>query len=109
MDERLKYAPHILWYNYENMEKIKKFLNYVEENDLYPDLRIISGSAAPEVIIDGKKVLMFSSNDYLSLSAHPRVIEGAINAIKLYGTGSGGSRLLSGNLKIHRELEEKIL
>jgi len=90
------------------MEKIGKLLKYVDDHNLYPDLRIIQGSATPEVVIDGKKVLMFSSNNYLSLSIHPKVIQAAVDATKKYGTGSGGSRLLSGNLEIHRELEEKI-
>lgn len=90
------------------MNEIDKLLDYVEKHKLYPDLRIIQGSATPEVTIDGKKVLMFSSNNYLSLSTHPRVIQAAIDATKKYGTGSGGSRLLSGNLEIHRKLEEKL-
>jgi glycine C-acetyltransferase len=91
------------------MKKIERLLNYIEENDLYPDLRIIQGSATPEVIIDGKKVLMFSSNNYLSLSTHPRIMQAAIEATKTYGVGSGGSRLLSGNLEVHRKLEKKIV
>jgi len=91
------------------METIKKFVDYLEKNDLYPDLRIIEGCAEPEVVIDGKKVLMFSSNNYLSLSTHPLLKQAAIEAIKKYGTGSGGSRLLSGNLDIYRKLEEKLV
>lgn len=91
------------------MEKIEKLLYYIEKNDLYPDLRIIQGSATPEVVIDGRKVLMFSSNNYLSLSTHPKIIRAAIEATKMYGVGSGGSRLLSGNLEVHRRLEKKIV
>lgn len=90
------------------METIKKFVDYLEKNDLYPDLRVIEGCAEPEVMIDGKKVLMFSSNNYLSLSTHPSVKRAAIEAIEKYGTGSGGSRMLSGNLDIYRELEKKL-
>ncbi len=91
------------------MESIDKFLEFADKYGLYPDLRIIEGSATPEVIIDSKKVLMFSSNNYLSLSTHPAVIDATIKAVKKYGGGSGGSRLLSGNLKVFRELEEKIV
>lgn len=91
------------------MEKINKFLEFIDKNGLYPDLRIIEGAANPEVVIDGKKVLMFSSNNYLSLSTHPSVIAAAIESVKKYGAGSGGSRLLSGNVKVFRELEEKII
>ena len=91
------------------MEAINKFLEFVDKNGLYPDLRIIEGAATPEVVIGGKKILMFSSNNYLSLSTHPTVISAAIEAVKKYGGGSGGSMLLSGNLKIFKELEEKIV
>ncbi len=90
------------------METIKKFIDYLEKNDLYPDLRVIEGCAEPEVMIDGKKVLMFSSNNYLSLSTHPLVKRAAIEANEKYGTGSGGSRMLSGNLDIYGELERKL-
>lgn len=50
----------------------------------------------------------FSSNDYLNLSRNPRVMEGAIRAIELHGTGSGGSRLMAGNLELHHTLEKKL-
>ena len=87
------------------METIKKILDYVDSHNLYPDLRIIEGGAEPEVIIDGKKVLMFSSNNYLGLATHPKVVAAAIEATKKYGSGSDGSRMLSGNLQIHRDFE----
>lgn len=90
------------------MKRIESIMDYVEEKELYPDLRIIDGGAEPEVLIDGKKVLMFSSNNYLGLATHPRMKKAAIAAIEKYGVGSDGSRLLSGNLKIHREFEEAI-
>lgn len=90
------------------MKRIEDIMDYVEEKDLYPDLRIIEGAAEPEVVIDGKKVLMFSSNNYLGLATHPKMIEAGLVAVKKHGVGSDGSRLLSGNLKIHREFEEAI-
>jgi len=49
---------------------------------LYPDLRIIEGAAEPEVMIDGKRVLMFSSNNYLGLATHPKMIEAGLSAVK---------------------------
>ena len=91
-----------------NIDKMKQILEYLDEHDLYPDLRIINGGADPEVMIDNKKVLMFSSNNYLGLATNKYIIDVAIEAIKKFGVGSDGSRLLSGNLLIHRELEEKI-
>lgn len=87
------------------METIKKILDYVDKNNLYPDLRIIQGGAEPEVIIDGKKVLMFSSNNYLGLATHPKVVAAAVEATKKYGSGADGSRILSGNLQVHRDFE----
>ncbi|MDO8572492.1 MAG: 8-amino-7-oxononanoate synthase [bacterium] len=87
------------------MKRIEDIMQYVEEHHLYPDLHVIDGAAEPEVIINGKKVLMFSSNNYLGLATHPKVVAAAIEATKKYGVGSGGSRMLSGNLQVHREYE----
>jgi 8-amino-7-oxononanoate synthase len=87
------------------MKEINKILDYVDSHNLYPDLRIIQGGAEPEVMIDGKKVLMFSSNNYLGLATHLKLVNAAIDATKKYGVGSDGSRLLSGNLQIHRDFE----
>jgi 8-amino-7-oxononanoate synthase len=90
------------------MEKIKKIVKFLEENKLYPNLRIVSGPAIPETIVDGKKVISFCSNNYLGLSFSEKVKKANIDAILKYGTGAGGSRLLSGNLDIHVKLEEAI-
>lgn len=90
------------------MKKVFDVLEFADRNELYPDLRIIDGGANPEVDIDGKQVLMFSSNNYLGMATEPRVVAAAVEATKKYGVGSDGSRLLSGNLKIHREFEEAI-
>ncbi|MBT6691423.1 8-amino-7-oxononanoate synthase [Candidatus Parcubacteria bacterium] len=87
------------------MEEIRRILEYLEKHNLYPDMRIIQGGAEPEVIVDGKKVLMFSSNNYLGLATHPKVVNAAIEATKKYGVGADGSRLLSGNLQVHRDFE----
>lgn len=62
----------------------------------------------PEVIINGKKVLMFGSNSYLGLTNHPKIKEAAIAATKKYGTGCAGSRFLNGTLDIHVELEKRL-
>ena len=75
---------------------------------IYPYFRAISSEQDPEVIIDGKKVLMFGSNCYSGLVDDPRVHEAAIEAIKKYGTRCAGSPFLNGTLDIHKELEAKI-
>lgn len=75
---------------------------------IYPYFRVIESDQDTEVVINGKKVLMFGSNAYLGLTNHPKVKEAAIEATKKYGTGMAGSRFLNGTLDIHVELERKI-
>jgi 8-amino-7-oxononanoate synthase len=68
-------------------------------------MRTFQGPPGPVVRLEGRDVLMFGSNDYLGLSTHPEVLAAAQQAIAQWGTGSGGSRLLSGNTDLHLELE----
>ena len=75
---------------------------------IYPYFREIQSDQDTEVIISGKKVLMFGSNAYLGLTNHPKVKEAAIEAIKKYGTGCAGSRFLNGTLDIHIQLEKRL-
>ena len=75
---------------------------------IYPYFRAIESDQDTEVVISGKKVLMFGSNAYLGLTNHPKVIEAAVAATKKYGTGMAGSRFLNGTLDIHIELERKL-
>jgi 8-amino-7-oxononanoate synthase len=75
---------------------------------IYPYFRAIQSEQDTEVIIDGKKVLMFGSNSYLGLTNHPKVKAAAKAAIDKYGTGCAGSRFLNGTLDIHIKLEEKL-
>lgn len=88
-------------YRYDAARKAK-------EAGIYPYFREIQSDQATEVLINGKKVLMFGSNAYLGLTNHPKVIEAAVNATKKYGTGMAGSRFLNGTLDIHTELENKL-
>lgn len=76
--------------------------------DIYPYFRQIQSEQDTEVLVDGKKVLMFGSNSYLGLTNHPKIKEAAKNAIDKYGTGCAGSRFLNGTLDIHIELEERL-
>lgn len=75
---------------------------------IYPYFRAIESDQDTEVLMNGKKVLMFGSNSYLGLTIHPLVKEAAKKAIDKYGTGCAGSRFLNGTLDIHIELEEKL-
>lgn len=75
---------------------------------IYPYFRAISSEQDPEVIINGKKVLMFGSNCYTGLVNDPRIKEAAIEATKKYGTGCAGSPFLNGTLDLHKKLEARI-
>ena len=75
---------------------------------IYPYFREIQSDQDTEVLISGKKVLMFGSNAYLGLTNHPKVKEAAIEAIKKYGTGCTGSRFLNGTLDLHLQLEKRL-
>lgn len=74
----------------------------------YPYFHVVESEQNPEVIVEGRKMVMLGSNNYLGLTSHPSVIKAAIEAIKKYGSGCAGSRFLNGTLDIHVKLEEKL-
>ncbi|MBC7889349.1 MAG: aminotransferase class I/II-fold pyridoxal phosphate-dependent enzyme [Ferruginibacter sp.] len=76
--------------------------------DIYPFFRPLESDQDTEVIIGGKRVLMFGSNSYLGLTNHPSVKEAAKKAIDKYGSGCAGSRFLNGTLDLHLQLEEAL-
>ncbi len=75
---------------------------------LYPYFRSIEENNDTEVVIEGKKLLMFGSNSYMGLTNHPKVIKAAKDAIDKYGSSCSGSRFLNGTSRLHIELEEKL-
>lgn len=75
---------------------------------LYPYFRPISASEGPMATVDGRRVVMMGSNDYLGLTHHPEVMRAAHDAIDRYGTGCTGSRFLNGNLDLHEALEREL-
>jgi len=75
---------------------------------VYPYFRPIEENEGPVVQIEGKKIIMAGSNNYLGLTGHPKVKEAALNAVKKYGTGCSGSRYLTGTLDLHIELENRL-
>ncbi len=91
-------------------DKCKRFTKAREimAAGLYPYFRVIESAQDPEVIMNGRRMIMVGSNNYLGLTNDPRVKEAAIEAVKKYGTGCAGSRFLNGTLDIHVELEEKL-
>lgn len=91
----------------------EKAFNYVRHKEamaagLYPYFKPLMSGAAPEVIVDGQKLVMVGSNNYLGLTQHPKVIEAAKKAIDKYGSGCTGSRFLNGTLDIHEILEKRL-
>ncbi|MDO4184984.1 MAG: aminotransferase class I/II-fold pyridoxal phosphate-dependent enzyme [Bacteroidales bacterium] len=75
---------------------------------VYPYFRVINSHQDTEVLIDGKKILMFGSNAYMGLTYDERIINAAIEATKKYGTGCAGSRFLNGTLDLHVQLEKEL-
>lgn len=75
---------------------------------MYPYFRPLDLNDGPEAVIDGRRVTMFGSNNYLGLTTHPKVREAAVRAIERFGTSMTGSRLVNGSMKLHNEFEEKI-
>jgi glycine C-acetyltransferase len=91
--------------------KLKSFSEKLEElrqNGIYRSMRLVGGARSGRVRLDGRELLLLCSNDYLGLANHPLLREAAIRATELYGTGSGSSRLVSGNMEPHAELERRI-
>ena len=75
---------------------------------VYPYFKPFDYNDGPESVIDGKRVTMFGSNNYLGLTTHPKVREAAVAAIARFGTSMTGSRFVNGSMKLHGEFEEKI-
>jgi 8-amino-7-oxononanoate synthase len=91
-------------------EKCRSFTraDEVKAMGCYPYFHAIEESEGPVVKIEGRSIVMAGSNNYLGLTAHPKVKEAAIAAVKKYGTGCSGSRYLTGTLDLHVELERRL-
>ena len=92
-------------------QKIIDWLNrvsYGSKNDLYTYQQALETKAGPKININGQDILMISSYDYLGLIGHPYIEKSAIEAIKQFGTSTGGVRLLTGTATIHRNFEKEL-
>jgi glycine C-acetyltransferase len=87
---------------------VESELERLKETGLHRKLRRVDGDQGSTLVLDGREVINFSSNNYLGLANHPALGEAAKAAIDRYGCGSGASRLISGNMTLHEELESKI-
>jgi 8-amino-7-oxononanoate synthase len=74
----------------------------------YPYFIPLEQTDGTEVVINGRRLIMIGSNNYLGLATHPRVRQAAIDAVKCYGTSCTGSRFLNGTLMLHKDLERKL-
>ena len=90
------------------MTDIADRLEELREAGLYRRLRLVSGPQGSRVLLDGHEVLLLCSNNYLGLADHPRVRRAAAEAAMRWGTGAGASRLICGNMTIHRRLEDRL-
>ncbi|MBD2175345.1 8-amino-7-oxononanoate synthase [Pseudanabaena sp. FACHB-1998] len=87
---------------------LDRSLDSIHKANWYRSTQTVTSKAGAIAMIDGREMLMFASNNYLGLAGDRRLIDAAINATELYGTGSTGSRLVTGHLALHEELETAI-
>jgi glycine C-acetyltransferase len=80
----------------------------LKEKNVFRPLRILSGQQLPYAVFDSSKVINLSSNNYLGLTTHPRLVEAALKATEKWGVGSGAVRTIAGTMEIHLELEQRI-
>lgn len=87
---------------------LKEALENISSAGLFRQLRQIDSPQGVHIAVDGQRLLNFSSNDYLGLANHPALCEAAVREVAMFGAGSGASRLISGSLHVHAELEERL-
>ncbi len=91
-------------------DKCQKFMtaDNARAMGMYPFFRPLDFNNGPEAQLEGRKVTMLGSNNYLGLTTHPKVRQAAKEAIDKYGTSMTGSRLVNGTMRLHKELEDKL-
>ncbi len=87
---------------------LQQRLAELESQNLFRKLRRVSSPAGVRIVLDGRELRSFSSNDYLGLATHPKLKAAALEATDRFGTGAGASRLISGSLEPHHQLEEDL-
>jgi 8-amino-7-oxononanoate synthase len=92
----------------ELLAKLDQQLQALDDNNLIRKRRSVETACAPRMMVDGRELLAFCSNDYLGLAAHPRVAEAMHQGIELYGAGSGAAHLVSGHSRAHTLLEQRL-
>lgn len=92
----------------ELLEKLDQHLQGLHEQSLFRKRRSVETPCAPRMMVDGRELLAFCSNDYLGLAAHPRLAEAMHQGVEMYGTGSGAAHLVSGHSRAHTLLEQRL-
>ncbi|MES9828240.1 MAG: 8-amino-7-oxononanoate synthase [Candidatus Thiodiazotropha sp.] len=90
------------------MKGLAEALQKRRHDGLYRSRRVVSTAQQPELVVDGKRVIAFCSNDYLGLANHPEVVEAMQRAAGDYGVGSGAAHLITGHSNSHHRLEEAL-
>ena len=83
-------------------------LEMARKEGIYPYFHELQSRQAPEVVMEGHRIIMLGSNNYLGLTENENVIQAGIKALEKYGSGCSGSRFLNGTLDLHKELEKEI-
>lgn len=91
-----------------DLDFITKKLNELKEQGVYRKLTVLESPSEARSIINGKKVINLSSNNYLGLANHPRLKKAAVEAVEKWGVGAGAVRTIIGNMSIHEELEKRL-
>lgn len=94
--------------NIHELGFLKEKIQELKDQGVYRQLPVLESASGPEVVLNGKKVINLSSNNYLGFADHPRMKAAAIKAVEKYGVGSGAVRTIIGNMDIHEELERKL-
>src|SRR5690606_9610753 len=92
--------------NVHELSFLKEKIEELKNEGVYRKLPILETPNEPEVILNGKKVINLSSNNYLGFANHPRLKKAAIEAVEKYGVGAGAVRTIIGNMDIHENLEK---
>ena len=89
-------------------DRLRPELESLKARSLYRQRRLVEGPQGADITVNGRRLLNFSSNDYLGLAAHPALAEAARRALDEYGTGSGAAHLVTGHTRAHHALEEEL-
>ena len=90
------------------LDWLKQEIDGLKEAGLYNRIRTISSAQGARLVVDGKEVLNFCSNNYLGLANHPKIVEAAKDATKKYGVGPAAVRSIAGTMDLHVELEKRL-